>query len=335
MSQSTITVSQVITYASQHTELMPLVGVGGTSNEPALSIANDVMSELLAQPHPWKFNRTIMPIFVTQQWKQDYKFAGATAFTQNGGAAIALATAGTPGITEVSTTATVTTIEPHNFNVGDTVYITGATVAGYNSTFTQTPSGSAWSNGYTILTVPTTTSFTITATGSLGTSGAPGITDLGWLEYATMVNMNDTSASQYVWYLQAVRNLEPANRQYIPDRIAVFADDGAGTLTLRLRYLPGPQPMGVTIAYQKRPTLITATSTTWAPFPDEYAYVYRQMFLAHAFRFANSGRADVEYEKAMANVAKALGADDREQSEEYISPEGSLGGTFSWGGWWW
>lgn len=333
MSQSTITVQSVVNYASQHTELMPLIGVGGYTNEPALSIANDVLAELLAQPFPWKFNRKVAPVLVTQQWKQDYKFAGASAFTINGGAAIALASAN--GITESGTTATVNTIEPHNFNVGDTVYLTGCTVSGYNSVFTQTPSGSSWSGGYTILTTPTTTSFTITATGGLGTSGAPGITDLGWLEYATMINMNDTSASPYVWYLTAVRTLEPANRQFQPDRVSVFSDDGAGTVTIRLRYLPGPQPMGITLAYQQRPTLITSLSSTWSPFPDEYAYVYRQMFLAHAYRFANSGRADTEYQKAMANVAKALGTNDREQSEEYIQPEGSLGGTFSWGGWWW
>lgn len=336
MSQSTITVQQVVNYASQHTELMPLISVGGYSNEPALSIANDVMSELLAQPFPWKFNRSVAPFLVTQQWKQDYKFAGASCWTQNGGAALALATAATPGLTESGFVVTATTIEQHNFNVGDTVYINNATVAAYNSTVSQSPSGTFWSGGYTITAVPTSTSFTFTHSQSgLGSSGAPGITNMGWLEYATMINMNDTSAQPYVWYLTAVRTLEPANRQFQPDRVSVFADDGAGTLTIRLRYLPGPQPMGVTLAYQQRPTLISSLSATWSPFPDEYAFVYRQMFLAHAYRFANSGRADVEYQKAMANIAKALGANDREQSEEYIQPEGSLGGTYSWGGWFW
>jgi hypothetical protein len=333
MSQSTVTVQQVVNYASQHTELMPIVGVGGFSNEPALSFANDVLSELLAQPFPWKFNRKVAPILVTQQWKQDYKFAGASAFTQNGGAAIGLASAN--AITEAANTVTVNTIEPHNFNVGDTVFMTGNTVAAYNSAFSSTPSGSSWTGGWTILSTPSTTSFTFThATSGLAASGAPGITDLGWLESATMVNMNDTAAGQYVYYLQAVRTLEPASRQFIPDRVSVLSDDGAGTITVRLRYLPGPQPLGVTLVYQIRPTLLTSLSATWAPFPDEYAYVYRQMFLAHAFRFANSARADVEYQKAMANVAKALGSNDREQSEEYVTPEASLGGTSSWAGWW-
>jgi hypothetical protein len=333
MSQSTITVQQVVNYASQHTELMPLISVGGYTNEPALSIANDVLSELLGQPFPWKFNRKAAPVLVTQQWKQDYKFAGASAFTQNGGAAIGLASAN--AITESSFVVTVNTIEAHNFSVGDTVYMTGNTVAAYNSAFSSTPSGSAWTGGWVITATPTTTSFKFThATSGLAASGAPGITDLGWLESATMVNMNDTSAAQYVWFLQAVRMLEPSNRQFLPDRVAAIADDGAGTLTIRLQFLPGPQPLGVTLVYQQRPTLITSLSSTWAPFPDEFAYVYRQLFLAHAYRFANSGRADVEYQKAMAGIAKALGTNDREQSDEYITPEGSLGGTASWAGWW-
>jgi hypothetical protein len=334
MSQSTITIQQVVNYAQQHTELIPIVGAGGFTNEPALSIANDTLAELLSQGLPWKFNRKTAPFLVTANWKQDYKFAGASAWTQNSGASIGLASANS--VTESGFVVTVNTIEQHNFNVGDTVYMSGNTVAAYNSTLTQNSNGTSWSGGWVITAVPSNTSFTFThGTSGLGTSGAPGITDLRWLENATMINQNDTAATPYVWYLQAVRMLEPASRQYIPDRVCVLADDGAGTLTIRLRYIPGPQPMAVTLVYQIRPTLITSLSSTWSPFPDEYAFAYRQMFLAQAYRYAGSNRADIEYQKAMANVMKALGMDDREQSEEYISPESSLGGTYSWSGWWW
>lgn len=336
MSQSTITVQSVVNYASTQTGLMPLTGVGGYANEPAISIANDTLSELLAPPFAWKFNRATMPIFVTQQNQQDYPFAGAAAWTSTGGASIGLAS--NNSITESTNTVTVTTLYPHNFTAGQTVFMAGNTVAAYNSSFTSTPAGSAWATGWTILTTPTTTTFTFThASSGLAASGAPGITNCAWLESATMVNMNDTASAQYIWYLNAVRELEPSSRVAVPSKVAVQSDDGAGTLTLRLSELPGPQPLGVTTIYQKRPALLTSLSSTWAPFPDEYAFAYRQMFLAFCLRYANSPRSEVEYQKGQVAVSKALGSNDREQSDEFISPAGGslMGGLSSgfFGGW--
>lgn len=333
MSQSTITVQSVLNLASAFTELMPLSGVGGYTNEPALSIVQDTMAELLSPPFAWKFNSATSNLLVTQQNRQDFQFAGASAWTVNGGVGIGLAA--TPAISESGNTVTVNTLDPHNFSVGATVFMLGNTVSAYNSTFTQDGSSSSWSGGWVITAVPSATSFQFThASSGLGNSGASGITDMGWLENSTMVNMNDQSAVQFVWYLTTVRTLEPWSRVAIPERISVMKDDGAGILTLRVRPLPGPQPFGITLTYQKRPPLAANLNGTWAPFPDEFAFVYRQMFLAHAFRFANSPRSEIEYQKAQLNIGKALTQNDREQSEEFLSPAQGLMSSQTWGGWW-
>jgi hypothetical protein len=63
------------------------------------------------------------------------------------------------GITETSTTATVTTSVAHSFAVGRVVSISGESVAGYNTSFV-------------VATVPTATTFTITAASGLGTATA-------------------------------------------------------------------------------------------------------------------------------------------------------------------
>lgn len=337
MPLATLTVQQVIDFTRTQTGLMPLTGVGGFTNEPAVSLANDVLSELLSPPFAWKFNRQTMNIFVTQQFKQDYPFAGATAWTSTGGASIALVA--TPGISESGNTVTVNTLYAHNFTAGQTVFMNGNTVAAYNSTFSSTPSGSSWGAGWVITTVPTSTSFTfLHASSGLANSGAAGITNCSWLESSTMVNMNDTASAQYVWFLEAVRTLQPSSQVAVPDRVNILSDDGNGVLTIRLRSLPGPQPLGVTNIFQARPGLITNLSSTWTPFPDEYAFVYRQMFLAHALRYANSPRSEVEYQKAQVGVLKALGANDRETSEEFVVPAGGSlmgngGGAFTSYGW--
>src|SRR5579859_5519517 len=78
---STITCGNIITYGSQHIALKPILGVGGVNNEPGMSICNDILQKLLSHPFAWKFNRKVMPFFVTQAFVQDYFFAGACAFT--------------------------------------------------------------------------------------------------------------------------------------------------------------------------------------------------------------------------------------------------------------
>src|SRR5205807_7425707 len=59
--------------------------------------------------------------------------------------------------TEVSTTATITTVGAHNFAAGETVVISGVGLSGYNGTFAITAT-------------PTPTTFTYTTTAGLGAS---------------------------------------------------------------------------------------------------------------------------------------------------------------------
>src|SRR6185312_11273150 len=111
MSNSTRTLQQVVSMAQVHTELMPLDGVGGFTHEPALSLCNQVMQELLASPLAWKWNRKEMGMFVTALNKQDYLHAGAVAWTVNGGVGIALKTANGITTTGFPGTVTVNTLE--------------------------------------------------------------------------------------------------------------------------------------------------------------------------------------------------------------------------------
>src|SRR5437879_869092 len=135
---STITIQSIVNLTSTFAELMPLSGVGGFTNEPGLSIANDTMQELLGEKMPWKCNRKEMASLFTTQGKQDYLFAGACAFTTDNAKGVGIDLASANAITESGNTVTVNTLDNHALAVGDTVYMTGNTVAAYNSTFTQT-----------------------------------------------------------------------------------------------------------------------------------------------------------------------------------------------------
>jgi hypothetical protein len=331
---STITLSQVVDLAVTHVDLIPLTNVGGYTNEPALSLCNDVLAELLSTPNDWKFNRQEMPMLVTAPQKQDYLFAGACAFTLGStsrGAAIDLVA--NSGITESGTTVTVKTLEAHGFSVGDTVYMQGNSVAAYNSTLTQTSSSSTWSGGWTILTVPTTTSFTFThASSGLATSGASGITDYSWLCSGTVVEMNNTSSPQNIQLLEAVKELQPLSRVDNPSKVCVIKDYGTGVLKIRFQSVPGSTIWGANLVYQGSPPLKVALTDTWSPFPDHYAYVIRQAFIWAAYRYAGAPKADSEYEKLQQKVMKAMGQSDRETSDIHVFPEQALMDTnlFGW-----
>lgn len=72
MSSSTTTLQSVVDYMSSLGELMPVLPSGGYSVSTALSIATDVMSELIAERFNWKWNRMKIPPFCTISWQQDY-----------------------------------------------------------------------------------------------------------------------------------------------------------------------------------------------------------------------------------------------------------------------
>ena len=49
-----------------------LGGAAGSSEEPMLMLSNEIMSRILAENMPWKWNRSIIPPFLTVSLQQDY-----------------------------------------------------------------------------------------------------------------------------------------------------------------------------------------------------------------------------------------------------------------------
>lgn len=74
MPNSTIKIGDVVGYAKSFPDIAPVVQMtaGGASLQPSLNIANDVMTEIIAQVFNWKWNRAKMPLFYTNSWQQDY-----------------------------------------------------------------------------------------------------------------------------------------------------------------------------------------------------------------------------------------------------------------------
>jgi hypothetical protein len=72
---NTHTLQEVAQWAMTFTKLLPIIGVGGNPEEPALSICNNVIQEMLSEPYNWKFNSKEAPPFLTDTTAntQDYQ----------------------------------------------------------------------------------------------------------------------------------------------------------------------------------------------------------------------------------------------------------------------
>lgn len=336
MSLSTITLQQVLNFCSTHSDLLPLSGVGGYTNEPGLSLANDAISEIITTSHDWVWNRNELPMLVTAPNKQDYQFGGACAFSLGAtsqGWGIALAS--NNAITVTTGVVTVNFLERHRFNVGDTIYMIGNTLGAYNSTFTDNGSATSWSGGWVITTITATTvTFAATSGQNNGdVTGAPGITNFGWLASASMQEMNNTSSPVNQMPLTAYRELPVISRVALPDKVAVMVDNGDGTLKIRFHMVPGSTTYGANLVYQGKAPLKIALSDTFAPIPDNFGAVIRQALLYRMYRYLNSPTADNEYKKLQAEIMKAVGCDDAAQTDVHLQPEEPLMSMDTWG-WW-
>lgn len=323
----TVTLQSVVNLASTHNDLMPLANVGGYVQEPALSLANDTIQELLSSPYDWKFNGKTASMLFTAPYRQDYLFAGASIFVPSfGGVAIGLASAN--GVVHLagSSLVTVKTMQPHNFTVGQTAYMLGNDNDSYNSKRSETINSSGWTNGWVVNSIIDDTTLTL----SIGfpavsdtISGAPGINDFGWLEHATMFDASATDPVPYEWTLDSVKSLKRSSDTGRPRKIAVISRQN-GVLTFRLTHRPQTPAYAITPHYQMKAPLKTDLSQNWYPFPDELGFCYRQAFLARCYRYLDKPKADNETVKAEAMIAKALGKDDVEESDQSISPAQSL-----------
>lgn len=72
MGNSTTRLQSIVDFTKTMPDLLAVMASGGFSQEPALTIANDVITAMFAPGVPWKFNRMKLPVFYTNSWQQDY-----------------------------------------------------------------------------------------------------------------------------------------------------------------------------------------------------------------------------------------------------------------------
>lgn len=145
-------------------------------------------------------------------------------------------------------------------------------------------------------------------TTSFSTSAADhsvSLADFGYLESGTA---------------SATANVELLVRQHMPspllsgrpDAIAAQLDDNAGNITFRLSKIPDAT-YTVTVDYQKKVSLFSNLSQTWA-IPDQYGYIYQRGFLAMYYLYAEDQRfqaTNMKFVTALLGAAEGLSETQR------------------------
>jgi hypothetical protein len=316
-SNSTITVQSLVKSALAYPEFTPVLGQSGYTQQPALTIANDVMQRFLAQPMHWKFNRQYVSPFLTVALQQDY--IGVSPFNSASTSVIDMGWLEYAWRQDINNTAlpkpvfgmeavrnlSKTSVMAHPFNIS-WIPIPLAFYGDWQAN-TAYPSG-------------------------LGVAQTP---------VSPVQQFIDVNGNYLFVSINGVSgNVQPAAAACSAPGVTVVDNTVTWTVAdprgVAMRVAPLPASSGIVWsiepAYQMRPPQLTSLQDTIAPIPDELGYLFREGFMAKLMNHAKPGSraaqdAYVKWEEAL---MVAVRAGDREREDCVFYPtEGLMGGVYT------
>lgn len=304
---STITLQSVVDYARTFAELTPVLAVGGQSQQPALSIAQDVMGKMLGPTMPWKWNRILVPPFYTNAWQQDY---------------------GVPGISNLKWIENATWVDVNNTS-------TVKPVAALEAVRDIQPTSSLFMPPAQVAWVPnqemafgTWPGANVTYTNPVGIQQAPN---------NPSTQIRDTNGNLLVLTTYGTTgSTAPALPASAPTGTTVT--DGTVIWTaldplgqgFRLSSIPTAASLTyqINIVGQARSPMFSSLKQTLAPIPDDHAPLFRSGFVACAYRHSPEAAVRSRYTQEVAlwmqELSAEVGASNRERNQYGFYPAQSL-----------
>ena len=240
---------------------------------------------------------------------------------------------GTPGqfgaISAISHSGNVTTVTvPNTMTRGDIMTFASVGV----NTALDGKTVTLLSASPTAVTFTTPTGVTITDGAETGTmfaanSGAPGIWNLGWIEAAALVDINNPSFPLPVTPVDAVHRIAPEYTS-TGDALSLSCeiDYGNGVVSFRLSQPVSTYPFAFTVVYQAKAPVFTNGQSVFA-WPDDLSYVLFEMCLWQGFRFAygmTATETQAQMQQAAIALQSALESEDREANDMAMTPTWSI-----------
>lgn len=336
---STYTVQNIVASARAYPELIPVLGVGGASQYPALDIANDTMQRFLAEGMDWKWNRAYVPPFITVALQQDY----CTQITDMGW----LEQADRVDINNSTNNGNLAPKPVFTMEAGRDLGRTAYT--GYPFNCSYMPNSLAYLGQW----------FPNTVIGcGYGQSQTP-ISPIqqfkdknGNILYidSTVLGLNINSpgftGTPIVLPTPNPYGTTGGTQPFASANAAAGTTVADGTVTwtvadpngYAIRTSPLPAQSGlcwlVEPIYQKKPPILTSLQNSIAPIPDEFGYLFRNGFIAKCKLHAGSKDANNFYAMWEESLVIAVRSGDRELTEDQFYPSSSImgaGGPWNYG----
>lgn len=334
---STITLQQIVNSIRAYPELTPVLGAGGWTQEPALTIANDVMQRFLAQSLNWKFNRANVPTFLSIALQQDYVTNVTNLGWLEQGWRIDINNTSAGGLTNAPKP--IFTMETVR-DLGQTSYQASpfnmSWVPNSLATMGRWIANTQYQSGYQqALTPATPIQQFIDANRNILflNSNALGLNlqSPGFFGGASIPQPGYGLSGT----IQPAAPIGAVAGTTVPDNQLVWTVADPNGYTMRVAPLPAVSGLTWLIfaVYQKKPPILTSLQNTLAPIPDEFGYLFRQGFIAMAYRHADSRNAGDSYMKWEEDLMIALRSADREREDASFYPSESLmgGGPYKYG----
>lgn len=326
-----LTIQSVIDFARTYPDVVPILGASGYSQQPALTIANDVLMKILAQGMDWKWNRAQIPMFLSVSLQQDY----VTQVTDLGWLERGIRI-------DINNTANYNNggIKPF-WNLETVRELTQSSCPGYPFNASYIPNtlaqmglwqpNFAYGCSYGQAMVPLTPLMQfVDANGNI------------LFIDSTVLQLNPSSPG----YWNDTPIVLPANAPYgtsgstqpllAPDtEPGTTVLDGTVTWTVAnpdayaIRFNPVPAQTSwlFSLIYQKKAPVFTDIKQSVTPIPNEYMYLFREGFVAACFEHAGSKMAGEKYAKWEEALMTALRAADRETEDFSFYPTSSIMGS--------
>lgn len=286
--------------------MVPVLGVS-PGLEPALSIANDVLQNILAQSLPWKFNRALAAPFLTIALQQDY----ITSITD-------LAWLEQGWRIDINNTATPLPVFAEE------------TVRDMQQTSWQSnPFQVSWiPNALAIYGKWKANTAYPTGLGAAQTPVSPVQQFIDANGNFLFVSGNGVSGT-----VQPVLPVASAAGTTVADNTVTWKVADPNGIAIRLGPIPATSGIVWEIhpVYQKKPPIKTRLTDTLSPLPDEFGYLFRQGFLAMCLIHAGNKEGRDAFSMWREDLITALRSADRERDQTSLYPSESLTGGSGWG----
>lgn len=305
---STVTLQSVVDYARTFSELTPVLSVGGQTQQPALTIAQDVIVKMLSPTMPWKWNRVNIAPFTTNAYQQDY---------------------GVPGVSNIKWLENATWVDINNTS-------TPKPQAPIEVVRDLQPSSAMWTPPSQLCWIPNRLL-------QYGVWPGVGVVYTNPIAPGTSISnptllMKDANGNLLVLTTYGTTGTAapvlPANSvagTTVTDGTVVWTvldPDGQG-FRLNCQPTKGSLTYQLRVVAQQRAPMFTSLKSTIDPIPDDDAPLFRRGFVAHAYLHSPEAsvraRFPVAFQMWQESLTDAIGASDRERTEYGFYPASSIG----------